>query len=609
MLNRAAYEEFSLNRFWPLDRSTSDDVYVLLAWSVRKTDMERTDIVMASSLPLANPEDASLLVSKQLLVGQKHFETGEVEDAIAAYRYALDAAKGCSGCVVETVAALHAKLGNCHMVRGELDLAAECYRSALRLAPHLTSCWCNLGNAYQQTGKIGEAITLYLQGLQFDPAHWPSRTNLVQALMAGKQYVAAQALLLELAEERPQDGAIAHQLGKTCFARGETAAALRHFQRAIALNPGDAESLYWIGGIMQTMGSADAAQAAYAAAAQLQPLIRRSAAKSPADFRVLALYAPFAGNTPAEYLFKDAAYDTDTLALLASSDPNARSLGDIQLVVNLISDADQAKAELPLAARLVEAIGKPVINEPAKIQRTTRDAVADLLRGIPGCRVPGLLRLAAGAERDVASARALLPFSCPMLVRPAGTHGGDDFEKLESLAELASFLARHPDGDHYVIEYIDYASADGHFRKYRFIFVDAEILPYHLAIGNDWKVHHDSTDMPEHPWMQEEEAAFLADPGAVFNARHYQALRAIRERIGLDFFGIDCGLDATGDLVVFEVNASMLVHEDNAKLPYKDPFVRAIKAAFDAMLQRRASGGGDGSDAPQGLADALKLRR
>jgi tetratricopeptide (TPR) repeat protein len=549
-----------------------------------------TDIVIASSLSLPSSEDASRLVSKQLLVGQQYYDTGRVQDAIAAYRCALDAAKGDSGCAIETVASLHARLGNCHMVRGELDLAAECYKSALRLVPHLTSCWCNLGNVYQQTGKIAEAIALYLQGLRYDPAHWPSRTNLVQALMAAKQYVAAKALLQELAGERPQDGPIAHQLGKTCFALGEPEAALRHFRQAIAINPGDAESLYWIGGITQTLGDADAAQAAYASAAQLQPLIRRSAAKSPADFRVLALYAPFAGNTPAEYLFKDAVYDTDTLALLATSEYDLPSLGDIQLVVNLISDADQAKAELPLAARLVEAIGRPVINDPGKIQRTTRDAVADLLQGIPDCRIPGLLRLPAGAERNVPSVAALLPFTCPILIRPAGTHGGDDFEKRESLSELASLLAQRPDSDHYVIEYIDYASADGYFRKYRFIFVDEEMLPYHLAIGNDWKLHHDSTDMPDHPWMQEEEAAFLANPGAVFNSRHFQALRTIRERIGLDFFGIDCGLDAAGNLVVFEVNASMLVHEDNAKMPYKDPFVRAIKRAFDAMLQRRAAG-------------------
>jgi len=153
-----------------------------------------------------------------------------------------------------------------------------------------------------------------------------------------------------------------------------------------------------------------------------------------------------------------------------------------------------------------------------------------------------------------------------------------------------------------VIEYVDYASADGHFRKYRFIFIGDEILPYHLAIADDWKVHHVSTDMANRPWMQQEEAAFLANPGAVFNATHYQALRTVRERIGLDYFGIDCGLDCAGNLVVFEVNASMLVHDDNADYPYKDPFVRAIKAAFDAMLRSKA-----GCDQPVLLAKAPPL--
>jgi hypothetical protein len=142
-----------------------------------------------------------------------------------------------------------------------------------------------------------------------------------------------------------------------------------------------------------------------------------------------------------------------------------------------------------------------------------------------------------------------------------------------------------------LIEYIDYRSADGHFRKYRFIFVDGQVLPYHLAIGNDWKVHHTSTDMVHHQWMQQEEEAFLSDPTTVFNAGHYQVLQAIQSRVGLEYFGIDCGLDRSGNLVVFEVNASMLVHARNEDFPYKAPFVVRIKSAFDAMLQKLATAG------------------
>jgi hypothetical protein len=73
----------------------------------------------------------------------------------------------------------------------------------------------------------------------------------------------------------------------------------------------------------------------------------------------------------------------------------------------------------------------------------------------------------------------------------------------------------------------------------------------------------------------------------VFTVENYRALRTIRERIGLDYFGIDCALDGSHDIIVFEVNASMLVHDNNEEFPYKAPAVGAIKLAFNAMLRRR----------------------
>jgi len=488
------------------------------------------------------------------------------------------------------ISELHANLGNAHMQRGHLNLASASYRAALRLAPHLTSCWCHLGDVHLKTGRAQDAIPLYLQALKLDPAHWEARINLAEALMATRQYPAARALLQELREERPQVGQTLFQLGKVCFALDETESAIRHFEQAIALNPDDVDSRYWIGGVRHKTGDLDAARAAYVAAEKIRPLVRRQAIKTPPDFRLLAIYAPYSGNTPIQHLFKDASYDIDTLAFFGPDEPDISSLGEIDVVINLISEADQAEAVLPVAARLVGKLGKPVVNAPDKILRTTRDAVVDVLPGIPACRVPRILRLDAGADVSAAALAALLPFAFPVLARPAGTHGGDDFEKIESSDQLARFLAQRPSADQYVIEYVDYASRDGYYRKYRFIFVGEEILPYHLAIGSDWKVHHISTDMADKPWMQQEEAAFLANPAAVFRPAHFQALRTVRERFGLDYFGIDCGLDRNGNLVVFEVNASMLVHDDNAEFPYKDPFVRAIKTAFEAMLRNRADG-------------------
>jgi len=143
---------------------------------------------------------------------------------------------------------------------------------------------------------------------------------------------------------------------------------------------------------------------------------------------------------------------------------------------------------------------------------------------------------------------------------------------------------------------LDRLGAGGSYTEFYALDFDQEFVlmghdgPGHLAIADVWKVHHDSTDMADCPWMQREEEAFLNDPASVFGPSHDRLLREIRARIGLDYFGIDCGLDASGNLVVFEVNASMLVHDQNREFPYKAPFVGRIKSAFDGMLRRFASG-------------------
>ena len=551
-----------------------------------------TAAALAASLPESDTVSSHL--GRQLAIGREYYTAGRIDQAIEAFQSGLAAVESEAArlAAVDTVSELHSNLGNACMISGDLEAAAANYKAALRLAPHLVSCWCNLGNALVQSGKPQDAIAYYVQALTLNPGHWPSRTNLVQALMATRQYLLAKVLLMELVEERPQDAAIHNRLGKLHYELNELEPALQCFRQAVALNPQDSDSIYWTGSIRQKMGDLDAAEAAYAQAASINPLIRRPAAKYPADFRVLALFAPFAGNLPTDYLFSDAAYDTDTLALLAGSQFDAELLKqDVQVVVNLISDADQADGLLPLAAEFAGRFGKPVVNDPGRIQRTTRDSVAVLLQGIPGCRVAKVFRQKAGAELAAATLQAELPSSSTLLVRPAGTHGGDDFEKIEGADALAALLEQGADGDRYFIEYVDYRSADGYFRKYRFIFVDGQILPYHLAIADDWKVHHDSTDMADYAWMQQEEEAFLGDPGSVFNPGHYQMLREIQQRIGLDYFGIDCGLDRSGDLVVFEVNASMLVHGQNDDFPYKTPFVQRIKAAFDEMLRKFAMSG------------------
>jgi Flp pilus assembly protein TadD len=536
-------------------------------------------------------EVAGSCAEQQLQIGLRLCGAGQAREAIAAFARGLAAAEAAAPGTesAETISQLHVKLADVAVGFGDFNLAGTHYRAALRIAPHLTNCWCSFADLHLRCGEHQKAVGLYLEALKLNPRHWAARANLVQALMIMRQFIVAKAVLLELKGERPGDARIHHQLGKVHFELNEAELAIESFREAVALNPQDSESINWIGALRQTLGDNEGAQAAYAESARIQPLIKRPAAKQPAEFRVLALYAPFGGNTPTEYLFQDAFFDIDTLSLFTARDYDAAALGEgIQVVVNLVSDADQTEALLPVAAALVDRFDLPMVNDPRKVQQTTRDAVASLLGGIPGCRVPKALRLKAGSECSEAALKAVLPFSSTVLARPVGTHGGDDFEKIEDVADLAAFLSQRPDHDHYLIEYIDYISADGNFRKYRFIFVGDQILPYHLCIGRDWKLHHINTDMAHQPWMQQEEEAFLNNSAAVFGASQLEVLHEIRRRVGLDYFGIDCGLDRSGNIVVFEVNASMLVHARNEGFLYKTPAVERIKLAFDAMLRKLA---------------------
>jgi hypothetical protein len=94
---------------------------------------------------------------------------------------------------------------------------------------------------------------------------------------------------------------------------------------------------------------------------------------------VLALFAPFVGNPPqpVAYLFRDCGDQTDIPTLSPSNRPDLTALArEADIVVNLKCDVDQGAAVLPLADEIARCLGKPVINEPEKVLRTTRDATA-----------------------------------------------------------------------------------------------------------------------------------------------------------------------------------------------------------------------------------------
>jgi glutathione synthase/RimK-type ligase-like ATP-grasp enzyme len=221
---------------------------------------------------------------------------------------------------------------------------------------------------------------------------------------------------------------------------------------------------------------------------------------------------------------------------------------------------------------------------------TRRDRLAEALAGIDGLHIPRVYRFAAnaaGAElrRQIADA-GLAP---PLLLRPPGSHGGEGVIRIDDSAGLGADASQVAAG-WYATEFANCAAADGFIRKYRIAFVGGEAFPYHLAISAHWMVHYRSADMPGHAWKLAEEAAFLDDWARVLGDRAAGAIAAVGRRLALDFCGIDFGVAPDGLPVLFEANATMLIHPEDAAGPlaFKNPAVQRIVDAMQALLRRRA---------------------
>ncbi len=244
-----------------------------------------------------------------------------------------------------------------------------------------------------------------------------------------------------------------------------------------------------------------------------------------------------------------------------------------------------AEPLLPEVAGFLAGLRKPLLNPPDAVARTQRHLLPELLAGIDDVVVPPVVRVSRAGLGD---GRAAARVGLPLILRPAGAHGGRGVSLIESAEALAAAALGEAE-TFYLTAYRDYRSPDRYFRKYRMIFVDREPYPYHLAISQHWLVHYFSADMLHPAWKRAEEARFLEDPAAALGKQAMAALGAIGRRLDLDFCGVDFAIDAQGRVLVFEANATMLVHlaDDPGLFPYKHHSVPRIFDAFAAMVSRR----------------------
>jgi len=259
------------------------------------------------------------------------------------------------------------------------------------------------------------------------------------------------------------------------------------------------------------------------------------------------------------------------------------------VVLNMQGDPDWLAADDHRLAELARRSGRPVLNAPRAAWLTRRDLLPERLTNIEGIDVPAVHRIEPAQARSlgVVGELARRNATYPLLVRSARTHGGDSVVLASQPSDLAQ--AELPAKNVvYATEYRDYRSLDGYYRKYRVMFIDRCLYPYHLAISKRWLVHYFSAEMAAEPWKLDEEYRFLKDPVGVLGPKAWRALEQIAERLDLDYAGIDFSILPEGTVLVFEANATMFVHPEEAGgvLSYKNQAVDAIVRAFGEMILR-----------------------
>jgi hypothetical protein len=312
--------------------------------------------------------------------------------------------------------------------------------------------------------------------------------------------------------------------------------------------------------------------------------------------RVLALAAAMdmGGNTPIEFLLEHSGIELQTLYVVDGIElPTPLPEHDVAIVI--ASDSEECRQALRKIESAASRWPRPLLNPPHLVGNLDRDKLHRLLHGIEGLDIPATeaasrAQLSGVAETSLPLADIADGLAFPIIIRPRGSHAGTGLAKIDDHGALGRYLAERPEVEFFVSRFVDYANADGSFRKYRIVFVDGRSYACHMAIADRWDIWYLNAGMAFSDEKRAEEADFMRGFDEIFAVRHRRALAAMAERVGLDYFTVDCAVNKNGELLIFEADNTAVVHNMDSPevFPYKPRQMNKIFDAFAAMLSRHA---------------------
>jgi hypothetical protein len=348
--------------------------------------------------------------------------------------------------------------------------------------------------------------------------------------------------------------------------------------------------------ISQLLGDQPTGLTIQKATLALQRLYRSPCAVSRPRLRALAIAAvmDIGGNTPLEFLLQGSDIELATFYVVPGM-PLPSPMPDHDVAIVVAPDGDVARPSMQAIESLVAGWPRPVLNSPAGIGVLDRDRLYHRLHGVAGLEIPQTARASADQLRNLADNQ--LPVGAlleggefPLIIRPIGSHAGFGLGKVADRAALVGYLLERKEAEFFISRFVNYASVDGMFRKYRIVLVDGKPYACHMAIADEWKVWYLNADMAISVPHRLEEAMFMEGFDQGFATRHAAALIQMSTRIGLDYVAIDCAETKEGALLIFEADNTAIVHDMDppSVYPYKSAQMQKIFKAVQAMLYRRA---------------------
>ncbi|MGB6956946.1 MAG: tetratricopeptide repeat protein [Bradyrhizobium sp.] len=459
--------------------------------------------------------------------------------------------------------------------RSEADISIEIERAALLGA----------------LDRRQDAQAAFVELLRRHPTHFSALNEFGTLLAAQGAIDAACRVYAEAILHHPENPMARVNLGNLLLRANRHVEARAHYEAALQADPDHAAAHQGMGAVLSDEGDRDGAREHFARGFRGHAVSTLPYRGSGPPIPLLQLVSSGGGNIPTAPFLDDCVFLT-TVIVADHLDP-ATPLPPHGLIFNAIGDADLCQPALEAAIRLTARSKAPVINDPRAVMKTGRLDNATDLAALPGVMTPKVVLLPRARLTGLAAAARLTGegFTFPLLLRSPGYHTGRNFALVEKAADLAAAVAELPGDELLAIEYLDARGQDGNARKYRVMMIGGKIFPLHLAISRNWKVHYFTSDMADKPDHRKEEMAFLADMRAALGDKAIAALRAVCGRLALDYAGIDFGVNAQGDLLLFEANATMVIAspDNDPRWAYRRGAISAVIDAVVAMIKEKAA--------------------